>query len=51
MDFKQISYKCVIIYGDDIIKKPRKNLLFSIPQYLERKAPEIHHGELPVTFT
>ena len=39
MDFKQISYKCVIIQGDDIIKKLSKNLLFSVPRYLERKTP------------
>jgi len=51
MDFKQISYRCVIIYGDDIINKLCKNLLFSVPQYLERKTPEIYHGQLPVTFT
>ena len=51
MDFKQISYKSVIIYGDDIIKKLCKNLLFSVPQYLEGKTPELHHGQLPVTFT
>ena len=51
LGFKRLSkFHTNVSYCDDIIKKCCKDLLFSIPQYLERKKPEIRHGQLPVTF-